>query len=104
MTHGTQPRRSQPSVSDQSRAWSDVACAVNSLVMPRVEIIEQVLAQIRAALRPGGVLLSIVPAMDAIHYQTMLLVDRARLTGMPDDAARRNASQHAEHRLYDFAF
>jgi hypothetical protein len=28
------------------------------------------------------VLLSIVPAMDAIHYQTMLLVDRARLTGM----------------------
>src|SRR4051794_6634622 len=82
----------------------DVACAVNSLVMPRVEVIEQVLAQIRAARRRGGVLRSIVPAMDAIHYQTMLLADRARLTGMPGDAARRNAAQHAEHRLYDFAF
>jgi len=82
----------------------DVACAVNSLVMPRVEVIEQVLAQVRAALRPGGVLLGIVPAVDAIHYQTMLLVDRARQTGMPEDAARRNAAQHAEHRLYDFAF
>ena len=82
----------------------DVACAVNSLVMPRVETIEAVLRQIRAALKPDGVLLGIVPAVDAIHYQTMLLVDRARQTGMPEDVARRNAAGHAEHQLSDFAF
>jgi SAM-dependent methyltransferase len=82
----------------------DVACAVNSLVMPRVEEIEAVLAQVRAALRPGGVFLGIVPAMDAVHYQTMLLVDRARRTGMPEVMARRNAAGHGEHELYDFAF
>lgn len=86
------------------RGTIDVACAVNSLVMPRVEVIEHVLRQIREALRPGGVLLGIVPAMDAIHYQTMLLLDRARQTGMPEEMARRNAAQHAEHPLYDFAF
>jgi len=45
-----------------------------------------------------------VPAMDAIQYQTMLLLDRARQTGMPEEMARRNAAQHAEHHLYDFAF
>jgi SAM-dependent methyltransferase len=72
--------------------------------MPQVEVIERVLAQIHALLRPGGVLLGIVPAMDAVHYQTTLLVDRARQTGMPESMARQNAAQHAEHELYDFAF
>jgi SAM-dependent methyltransferase len=82
----------------------DVACAVNSLVMPRLEEIERALLEVRAILRPGGLFLGIVPAMDAIHYQTMLLVDRARQTGMPEEMARRNAAQHGEHELYDFAF
>jgi SAM-dependent methyltransferase len=82
----------------------DVACAVNSLVMPNVEEIERVLAQVRAMLRPGGVFLGIVPGMDGVHYHTMLLIDRARETGMPETAARQNAATHGEHKLYDFAF
>src|SRR5262249_15362674 len=82
----------------------DVACAVNSLVMPRVEQIEQALLEIRKILRPGGQLLAIVPAIDSVHYHNMLLVDRARHSGMPEDMARRNAEEHGEHRLYDFAF
>ena len=82
----------------------DVAVAVNSLVMPSVRDIEAVLGQVRGILRPGGVFLGIVPAIDAVHYQTMLLLDRARAAGMPESAARRNAAQHAEHHLYDFSF
>lgn len=82
----------------------DVAVAVNSLVQPSVAAIEAVLRQVRAILRPGGVFLGIVPAIDAVHYQTMLLLDRARAAGMPEQAARLNAAQHAEHHLYDFAF
>src|SRR5262249_26467811 len=35
---------------------------------------------------------------------TMLLVDRARGTGMPEAQARQNAAAHGEHALYDFAF
>lgn len=82
----------------------DVAVAVNSLVLPDIGRLETALRQVRACLKPGGHFLGVVPAIDAVQYHTMLLVDRARRTGMPDDAARANAAAHAEHRLYDFAF
>jgi len=82
----------------------DVAVAVNSLVQPTVGEVEAVLAAVRRAMRPGGVFLGIVPAMDAVHYHTMLLLDRARSTGKPDGQARQNAAHHAEHALFDFAF
>jgi SAM-dependent methyltransferase len=82
----------------------DVAVAVNSLVQPTVAEVEAVLAQARAALVPGGVFLGVVPAMDAVHYHTMLLVDRARRSGMPEGKARQNAAKLGEHQLYDFAF
>jgi SAM-dependent methyltransferase len=81
-----------------------VATAVNSLVMPDVADIEASLRQIRAALVSGGHLLAIVPGMDAVHYYTMLLLDRARASGMPAEAARQNAAHLCEHPLYDFAF
>jgi SAM-dependent methyltransferase len=82
----------------------DVAVAVNSLVMPDVSELEASLRQIRSILRPGGLFVGIVPAMDAVHYYTMLLVDRALEAGKPLKAARKNAAHHNEHALYDFAF
>jgi len=82
----------------------DVAVAVNSLVMPNILELETVLLQIRRMLRPGGVFVGIVPAMDAVHYFTMLLLDRALAKGLPMDAARKNAAHLNEHRLYGFAF
>jgi SAM-dependent methyltransferase len=82
----------------------DVAVAVNSLVMANVIELEESLRQIHRLLRPGGVFLGIVPAMDAVHYYTMLLVDRALAAGKPLEAARKNAAHYAEHDLYDFAF
>lgn len=82
----------------------DVATSINSLVMPDVGDQEQSLQQILGALRPGGRFFAILPAMDAVHYQTMLLVDRARELGKPIAAARRNAGHFGEHELYDFAF
>jgi SAM-dependent methyltransferase len=82
----------------------DVAVAVNSLVMPDLEDLEAALRSIHQALRPGGHFLGILPAMDAVHYLTMLLVDRARSQGMPLDMAHKNAAHHGEHALYDFAF
>lgn len=82
----------------------DVALAVNSLIMPDIPSLEESLRQVRRLLRPGGVFLGIVPAMDAVHYHTMLLVDRALAAGKPMEVARKNAAYHAEHALYDFAF
>jgi SAM-dependent methyltransferase len=82
----------------------DVAIAINSLVMPDVRKIERTLRLIRACLRPGGVFLGIVPSLDAIQYQTVLLYDQALEHGLEPADARRFTAHHAEHRLYDFAF
>jgi SAM-dependent methyltransferase len=82
----------------------DVAVAVNSVVMPDVRVIDQTLRAIRTSLRQGGVFLGVVPAMDAIHYHTMLLMDKALDRGMSPDEAERLSAFHAEHHSYDFAF
>jgi SAM-dependent methyltransferase len=82
----------------------DVAIAVNSLVMPDVRVIDRTLRAIRASLRPGGVFLGIVPAMDAIHYHTMLVLDQAIERGAEPAAAEEQASLHVEHAHYDFTF
>lgn len=82
----------------------DVAVSVNSLVLPDVREIDKALDELRLCLKPGGRFLGIVPAMDGVHYYTMLALDRALAGGMPLDAARKNAAHHAEHEYYDFAF
>lgn len=82
----------------------DVAVAVNSLVMPDVRDIDRTLMAIRASLRPGGLFIGVVPAIDAIHYHTMLFVDRALDQGMTPEQAEREAAFEVEHSLYDFTF
>ena len=82
----------------------DVACIINSLVMPEVRTIDRTLSAIRAALRPGGVLLGVVPSIDAIAYQTMLLLDQGLDRGLSPEEAERHAAYYGEHRHYNFAF
>jgi SAM-dependent methyltransferase len=82
----------------------EVAVAVNSLVLPNPAELQEALRQIHACLKPGGRFLGIVPAMDGVHYCTMLLLDRALADGKPGPAARKNAAHFGEHDLYDFAF
>jgi SAM-dependent methyltransferase len=80
------------------------AVAVNSLVMPDLRELESVLCEVHACLRPGGRFFGIVPAMDGVHYYTMLLLDRALAAGKPLDAARKNTAHLGEHEYFDFAF
>jgi SAM-dependent methyltransferase len=82
----------------------DVAVAVNSLLQPNLDDLEASLREVRRILKPEGWFLGIVPAMDAVHYMTMLMLDRARAVGLPPAAARKNAAHHADHALFDFAF
>lgn len=82
----------------------DVAVAVNSLVMPDPRDLDRCLSAVRGRLRPGGWFLGIVPAMDAVHYYTMLLLDRALAAGKPLDVARKNAAHLGDHKDHDFAF
>jgi SAM-dependent methyltransferase len=82
----------------------DVAVAVNSLVLPNPLDLEKALSEIAARLKPDGYILGILPAMDAVHYYTMLLIDREVKAGLPTAMARKNAARHCEHEYYDFAF
>ncbi len=82
----------------------DVALAVNSLVMPNVADQDKALSEIFATLKPGGSFVGILPAMDAVHYYLMLLVDRALAAGRPLEAAYKSASHFGDAKHYDFAF
>jgi SAM-dependent methyltransferase len=82
----------------------DVCTSINSLVLPHVGEMHQALQQIRRCFKQHGRFFGIVPAMDGVHYYTMLLLDRALNTGKPLDAARKNAAYFGEHACYDFAF
>lgn len=82
----------------------DVAVAVNSLVLPDVRELGRALEEIRRCLRPGGMFLGILPAMDGVHYHAMLLLERALAAGKPLEVARKNASYLGELALYDFTF
>jgi SAM-dependent methyltransferase len=96
----------QASFTDLSALYSaaDVAVAVNSLVLPDVRDLDRALVEIRRCLKPGGTFLGILPAMDAVHYYTMLLLDRALAAGRPSHAARKSAAHLGDHADYDFAF
>jgi SAM-dependent methyltransferase len=89
---------------DDFVARFDLAIAVNSLVMPDVRAIDRSLSAVRNSLRPGGVLYGVVPALDAIQYHTMLLLDQALDRGYTPEEAERQAAARAEHAFYDFAF
>src|SRR5262249_36414396 len=74
------------------------------LATPAVRLIDRTLRAIRACLRPGGEFLGIVPAIDAIVYHAMLLLDKALDRGLEPKEAERLAALQAECRYYDFAF
>ena len=89
---------------DDLKGTLDVAIAVNSLVMPDVRTIDRTLKAIRQSLHKDGVFLGVVPSMDAIHYQTMLLLDQSLDRGATPEEAERYAAHYAEHPLYEFSF
>ena len=82
----------------------DVAVAINSLVMPDVLQVDRTLRAIRMAMKPQGVFFGVVPSIDAIHYHTMLLLDRELDKGLDPEEAERVAAYHGEHRYYEFGF
>lgn len=87
---------------DQSGRF-DVAVAVNSLVMPDLRGLHDTLTAIHGCLKPDGWFLGVVPAIDAIQYQTMLLVDRGIGQGLDQKESEKLATQQAELSMYDFA-
>mgnify|MGYP002623751716 CR=1 FL=1 len=82
----------------------EVALAVNSLVLAHPVDLQQSINAIYDRLCPEGALLGIVPAMDSIHYHTMLLMDHALQSGQTLEQAQKTVAMHAEHSLYRLDF
>ena len=81
----------------------DLAVAVNSLVMPDVRLIDRTLSAIHKSLKPDGLIMGVVPSIDAIYYHMMLLIDHSLDQDFPLVEAEKLAALHVERRHYDFA-
>jgi SAM-dependent methyltransferase len=80
----------------------DVAVTMNSLVSADVTVLDQALAGMRQAMKPGGTLLGIVPSLEGLHYHVMLLIDLGLQRGLTLEKAQKLAAQKAELHGYDF--
>jgi SAM-dependent methyltransferase len=79
----------------------DVAVTVNAVLTPDAERLDRVFRELRATLKPDGVVLGVFPAMEAILYQGLLIHERERRRASPD-RARSKTSLILERAKYDF--
>jgi len=79
----------------------DVAVTVNAVLTPDAERLDRIFGGLRTVLRPGGVLLGIFPAMEAIVYQGLLIHERERRRHDPT-RARARTGRILERAKYDF--
>ncbi len=81
----------------------DAAVTVNAVLTPDSSRLDRIFAGLQACLRPGGVLLGIFPAMEAILYQGFLIHERERAVCLPKQA-RQRTGRLLERAKYDFVF
>jgi len=79
----------------------DVAVTVNAVLTPDPERLDRVFVELRSTLKPGGILLGIFPAMEAVLYQGLLIHERERRHRSPE-RARSKTSVILERAKYDF--
>lgn len=79
----------------------DVAVTVNSVLSPDPDVLDRMFGELAATLRPGGVLLGVFPAMEAVLYQGFLIHERERRLHHPA-RARSRTSRILERAKYDF--
>ena len=82
----------------------DVAVVVNSLVMPDVRLIDRTLRPFTKASNPTGLIMGVVPSIDAIYYHMMLLIDQSLERDTRSSRLRSWPLCHVERRHYDFAY
>jgi SAM-dependent methyltransferase len=79
----------------------DVAVTVNAVLTPDPDRLDRAFAELRAVLRPDGLLLGVFPAMEAVLYQGLLIHERER-PGRTPARARARTSAILERAKYDF--
>ena len=83
------------------RGRLDVAVTVNAVLAPDAERLTAIFDNLRATLRPGGRLLGVFPAMEAVLYQGLLIHERER-RAYGATRARSRTSRILERRKFDF--
>jgi SAM-dependent methyltransferase len=83
------------------RGRLDVAVTVNAVLTPDSTRLDRIFSQLRSTLRPGGLLVGVFPAMEAVLYQGFLIHERERRRHRPA-TARARTSRILERSKYDF--
>lgn len=78
----------------------DVAVAVNSFLASDMVVLSKMINQAASVLKPGGVLLAIIPSIESYIYQHMIYVDR-RLKLKPQNEVFQKAADKFNHKVYD---
>lgn len=81
----------------------DVAVSINSIIDPSIKNANLMMKQVNDILEPEGRFLAIFPAMEAIIYHTMLLLDKYLKEGMDETQAKIKAAKVHKKR-FDFIF
>jgi len=79
----------------------DVAVSVNAVLTPDLERLDCIFTELFCVLRPGGVLIGVLPAMEPVLYQGFLIHERERGQHAPA-RARVRTNSILERAKYDF--
>jgi SAM-dependent methyltransferase len=84
------------------RRQFDVAITVNSVLAPSLSTVDQILGEMAASLKPGGLLAGIFPSLESVLYESVLILDREREQSESEEEALRRARRKARRNRYDF--
>lgn len=84
------------------RQQFDVVVTVNSVLAPSLSEVDQILREIAATLKPGGMLAGIFPSMESVIYEGVLILDREREQSDSEELALRRARRLLGRSRYDF--
>jgi hypothetical protein len=64
--------------------------------------VDQILGEMAASLKPGGLLAAIFPSLESVLYESVLILDREREQSESEEEALRRARRKARRNRYDF--
>jgi SAM-dependent methyltransferase len=78
----------------------DLVVTVNSVLSPSLDV-DQILREIAACLRPGGILAGIFPSMESVIYESGLIRDDERELSTNETEALQGAHRKSRRHRYD---
>jgi SAM-dependent methyltransferase len=80
----------------------DLAVTVNSVLAPNLDTVDQILREMAASLKPGGILAGIFPSMESVLYEGVLILDREREQSENEEEALKRAQRKVRRNRYNF--